>query len=729
MTQLTLLIRNLLLVDHTLPSDYDDLPVVDRVCWVSPLENLVGLIQVTCISAYPRIEMLSDVENQLKAGERRVLGTDGWAARPIVVEKTDNEREAAKKRRQCAQTARLFKKLRFLFEDHERELFDSDARGRLLRAQVKAGLGTEPFLRKHIRRYYQYGMCQAALHRRYEKCGKKNGVKGQAHEAGAKKRGRPCSAKNRSPEAVGINIVGNYRKRLEEAWDKFKVKENLSLKSAYAKTLEVYFSDGYRIEAGIVLPILPPLETLPTEGQFQYWGQRGRNPRKDKLRAVAVKDYNLNHRGLTGSARHGVTGPAAQFQVDATKSLVYLVARASPVTRIGTAILYGVEDTYSQLVVGWVLCLENAQYGVFAVALERAFTDKREYLERLGIPIEWSDWPSAITPDEVLGDHGPELMGHQSDHIASALQVQLTNTGVGRADWKPYIERLFGHTKGALRDIPGAIPRKPRRRGEPDVRNAACLTLNDLEKLIVRYFLHFNHTHDMSKHPDAVHLLAEGLLPTPINLWEWGRKHRSGAGRAHDPERVRAAVMPKATVPATGEGLAFQGLRYGSKRLSEDGAFLRRTGLKHAKYRVAYDPRDLSEIWLLDDQYRLIERCPLTPKYAHRAGMSLWELQELDKQAAPIRSQRKRSALERDAGYQRFKKNTVKEAKDRQQAYGSSTPVYDEDEAFAEKAERRSETAWTRVDPEPNQQTSAPYLTYVPGPTYDDDDSQAEAVR
>lgn len=708
------LVRNTVYADGGHEGPDGNGPAIFRICWIDVAQDIIGVVQLNNDKSLPRTIAVSEVKDGIAAGHIRLPVRDDWIANPdIVVASIDKANDLSEKiRKQLSRTNSTCKLLKPTFVSRERELFDAKTRGQVVDA-ITAELGvTKPFVYKWIGRFFRRGMTDAAFATNHGRCG----APGKERVPGEIKRGAPPSLNKRTSEAPGINIGEQVQNILYQGWKRYKVRDKLSTRDAFDSTLGQYFAKGYEMRAGIPVPILPSKDCLPTIEQFKYWGTKNRNKRLDRVAQVSQREYNLKHRATPGNAREGATGPGQIFQVDATGGKISIVARDDRRITIGKAVVYFVIDTYSQLIAGWACALESASYAVMSQALERAFTTKVAYCKRFNIDINDEDFPTLIVPEQILGDHGPELMGHQADYATQLLGFVFMDPAVGRPEQKSYVERAIGHIKQTLKDIPGAS-NGPRERGKKNPADDACLTLDEYESIVVHLILAFNHSYEIKNHPDAHHLEAERLPLTPINFWNWGMANRSGSGRRFDAEYIRAALMPKADVPAKSDGLIFKELAYMSRTLDEQGVFLRSTGHKRQRFLIAYDPRDLSEIWLVSRDGRLIERCPLSPKFAHYRGISLWELEELRRAGTPLRisASTNRSAV--SCGVRTKIRNIVDNAKTEQAALSKNKSAYDENARRVEQAERREEEAWTK-DTEKNNDEQ-PMGDYVPPPDYD----------
>ena len=82
--------------------------------------------------------------------------------------------------------------------------------------------------------------------------------------------------------------------------------ETRTLKETFERTVVNFFRQGWELRNGVMAPILPPAEELPTLGQFRYWYGK--------------------ERGLVKKITSRVYGPGSEWQIDVTVGDVYLVS-------------------------------------------------------------------------------------------------------------------------------------------------------------------------------------------------------------------------------------------------------------------------------------------------------------------------------------------------------------------------------------------------------------------
>lgn len=690
--------------------DEVDSNLIDRVCFIDQGSDSVGLINVVNTKANPRIESYKDIIDHLESGGLQILLQDpyfltNFKSVVCVIGSTDriNKRAVAAKERYSI----IEKSLKC----NEIDLFIPGARYTLVKSISDQHHVAIPTILKYIRRYYQQGMVWQALFDQYFR----SGGAGESKKTYELKRGRPLSSENIPNEGVGININESLRKQLQSGYKKHRITKNKKIMKAYKDTINDCFSILVT-EGDVVKKVLPDSGFFPTINQFKYWGEKKYNKRIFAAHQEGQGNYNRNNRPTLGSARD-TSGPGSEYQIDATGGLIELVSSRDRSVRIGKAVIYAVQDNYSQLVVGWVVALEHASYYVLSMALEHAFTDKTEYFKRLGIECDSEFLQIRTVCSGLATDGGSELVGYQSDFLAQKGFLNFETLPPGRPDWKPYIERFFGEIKAWLESIPGARRRGPDR-GEKDPADYACLTLDDFEKIVVHEIIKFNYGKKVLNHIDEDALLAKGLAPTPINFWKWGVKNRTGAGRSYSEDDIREDLLPRKQVSAGSSGLRLNSLYYSSPSVENKGYFCRNTGSKSPKFILAYDPRDVSLVYLVNPQTnRFIEKCPLTATFAHYKGMSLWEIKRLKDMHADIRATAHKERLELDINVDEMVDELIKDALAKQSS-NIKKPKYDEEIRFSEQEEERKsgiKTGTRSISPEPKYDEH-----YIPSASHSD---------
>jgi hypothetical protein len=243
---------------------------------------------------------------------------------------------------------------------------------------------------------------------------------------------------------------------------------------------------------------------------------------------------------------------------------------------------------------------------------------------------------------------------------------------------------------------------------------------------MIELILHNNRARRIRTQVTPDYPLAQDGDPTPLDLWEWGMRNRVGVGRTMDRQRIRVNLLPSVEASATPQGIQVFGLHYDSATGREEGWFLRGTGRSRVRVDVAYDPRDMSRVFLRLDRGRTIEECPLTEKDAARyAGFTLEEVQD-DRDRADLRRQMDRGPEHQGRAdlHARLDRITAEGVRERDEALGGpgkDPVVIDITQAkSAERRARRAEQAFTAESPAGAAPTLLPLATHS---VVDEDDS------
>src|SRR5690625_8001665 len=102
-----------------------------------------------------------------------------------------------------------------------------------------------------------------------------------------------------------------------------------------------------------------------------------------------------------------------------------------------------------------------------------------------------------------------------------------------------------------------------RERGDRDYRLDATLNLKEFTALIITMALHPNQK-VIEKYPVEKAMVAEGLVPTPINLWNWGIQNRKGRLRTIDRNIIRLNVLLRGKATISSDGIKCKNRLYSS---------------------------------------------------------------------------------------------------------------------------------------------------------------------
>ncbi|GIK42636.1 MAG: hypothetical protein BroJett011_64690 [Chloroflexota bacterium] len=581
---------------------------VDRILWIDPARSYVYTLDMADKRALPIKRSYAQIIAALNQAEALVVTRDQrYLLQP--------EEQFSQKQRQRREATWVL--IEPIVRAEGEAAFIPQQRGQLIEAVAQQTGRAKRLIYEYLRRYWREGQVKNALIPRFDQSGLKPGPE---LEPATVKRGRRRSR----DEQAGMNIDGVTKKLLEKGYKRFYLSgECKTLTEAHRRTLTAFFRIEERVdEDGVTQPILPPKSALPTLRQFKYHCHHQGQRETVLASREGESRIKANYGPKLGSARLMAFGPGVWYLIDSTPADCLLVSALNRSQVLGKPTLYFVKDLFSMMIVGVEVSLEEASWVTEVLALQNALTDKVTFCQNYGITISPEQWPCHYAPEFLLGDRG-ETESVQASNLVNTLGIQVSNTPPYRPDLKGPVEldfHLANHY--AIHQLPGGGA-GPQHRGDKDRRGLPCLTLYEFRQSVISYILFYNQAHILANYPFDEFMLADGLKPVPLQVWNWGIENRSGQLRRIDPEVAYRNLLPRVQATVTHQGIEFKGLRYFSAYAAEQQWYLKagkQTGRKTRKVSVAYDPRTTNAIFLcLPDQ--VLERCPLLEKdqgYAHR---------------------------------------------------------------------------------------------------------------
>lgn len=340
-------------------------------------------------------------------------------------------------------------------------------------------------------------------------------------------------------------------------------------------------------------------ETYPSYEQFRYYAKH------DPLVVQRIKarhgerEYLLKNRKLNDRTESKTTGPGSHFQIDPTPLDVIVVHR---LTRrpIGRITLYLVIDCFSHLIVGYYVHVGNAGYDPASLALLAAAEDKVTLCRRFGVEISPEEWPAACLCARLFADS--ELASLRAHVLVTEEGLELTITPAYRADLKGLVEALLGAAAKKARHLPGHTSgMRKRAKTNPDV--LAVLDYYEVNQIVISWIRQTNRRR-LPKYQLTPEMMADGLIATRLNLWNWGVPNAGGARRKWDPETLQRRLLPTDTAHITRRGLEFNGLVYepnGPVLPEFDAWCVQRSESGTSPKKVTYHPVEINDLWLHHD--------------------------------------------------------------------------------------------------------------------------------
>lgn len=354
---------------------------------------------------------------------------------------------------------------------------------------------------------------------------------------------------------------------------------------------------------------LPPDEK-PSFAQFYYWYRKNKDAVAER-REREKERYDLKYRGITGSSETFVPGPGMAAQIDATIADFYLVREDHRDELVGRPVMFFVKDVRTRIVMGMHITLENASWNSALMALKNTAEDKQAYCRRYGVEISPDEWPCRHVPLSITADNG-EMGDKGVEEVIARLGITIENTPPYRGDLKAIIENTFQSIQGKLRYIvPGHVEKDDGQRGSIDRKKSACMDINAFTAVIIRCILYYNNYHYMESYQKTPELRRSGIRPIPVELWNYGIRHQTGALRVLSQEEIIRALLPRDRASVTEKGILFHDLYYTCSD-AEDGLWYDQARIDgRRKLPVIYDPTCVDNIYFIAPDGRLITCCLL----------------------------------------------------------------------------------------------------------------------
>lgn len=475
----------------------------------------------------------------------------------------------------------------------------------LIKAAVEVFGISDKSVYKYLRKYWQGGKTKYSLLSSLDKCG----AKGKVRTPSEIKRGKPYNLTYVDGKVYGMNVDTRTRGIFNLAFHRFYLKtKQRSLTKSY-DLMKMEFYSNRTING---LKAKPPNE-IPSLNQYKYWYYRQRNIVEEGIARQSERKMNLNHRMLNSDSIFETSGPGFRYQIDATVGDVFLVNRIDRKSVIGRPIVYLVVDVFSRLIVGVHVCLEGPSWNSVSSALYNCMEDKVSYCKRYGIDISYDDWPVIGKPEVILADRA-EMVGLLSEPSITNLRIGIENAPSYMGCAKGIVEQYFHVINTETKHwLPGEVKKNYRERCEKDPRLEAVLDIEEFTQIIINAVLHRNKTL-LQNYPLTQQMLDDGVpkKPTPIEIWNWGLKHKAGGLRKETKDNLRANLMRRGKATIVPRGIKFDKMLY-TCSLAEFEDWYRISSLKDSwEAEVVYDNRDISTIFLIHSG-KLLE-CKLRPE-------------------------------------------------------------------------------------------------------------------
>lgn len=336
----------------------------------------------------------------------------------------------------------------------------------------------------------------------------------------------------------------------------------------------------------------------------------------DPVRAVSAREGRDAARALhsAGGVPPEVGDLLEQVQIDHTPVDVIVVDERYrlPVGRPYVTIAI---DVASRCVPGLVVTLEAPSATSVGLCLAHTVTDKRAWLERLGVE---AAWPMSGKPRELFVDNAAEFKSEALRRGCGQHGIALRYRPPGQPHFGGVVERVIGTMMQMVHELPGTTFSSTAERGGYDSKGKAVLTLRELQRWLALAVACYH---------GQVH---ETLGRTPAGVWA------DKAAEAGPPVTVTSETaflvdfLPVIRRTLTRTGFVVDHVQYYRDALKPWIARREQLG----RFVLRRDPRDISRIWVLDPDgdgylevgYRTLSRPPISAWEQKAAVARLREL-------------------------------------------------------------------------------------------------------
>ena len=552
-----------------------------RIIDIDYAEGLCAYVYIGTSLSMPKIEIVSNIEKKYD-NNNIVEILDPY----FRIKSNDNLSETEIRKRDEA-----WQIIEKYWESHKNDILSKKTRMQVFQEIAENEKIPLITVKRLFSRFWQRGMTRNALLPDYAN----SGGKGQERELTDKKVGRHRIYGENNTE--GIIITEAIKKQFEVVTNKYWRKgQKKSLRQVYRLMLADFYSITVRKNEEIE-KIIRGSDYIPTFTQYYYWVKKDEYTVLDIKLREGEKEYELKYRPLLGSSTLEAPGPGFRFQIDATIADIYIVSEIDRSKVIGRPTVYIIIDVFSRMITGVYVGLESPSWNGAMMALDSMVADKVELCKKYNINIEEEDWPCTFVPEAIIADRG-EMEGYGVENLINNLNITIENTSPYRGDYKGIIERFFRTINERIESfLPGAVMKDYRKRGDPDYRLEAKLTLREITEIVFRCVLLHN-IREIEKYPLTPEMIRDEVKPTPLDIWNWGIENKKGTLRRIDRNRFRMNILPRGKATISRGAIIHRNLHYGASELLDE-AFYKRLKLKSIG--IVYDPRNMEHIYYLND--------------------------------------------------------------------------------------------------------------------------------
>lgn len=333
----------------------------------------------------------------------------------------------------------------------------------------------------------------------------------------------------------------------------------------------------------------------PTYDQFyyrlnNYFG--GNIARRDRGKKNAMEAASNNDAG-PGNANIHASGPGEIYYLDETPFPEELVSIFDPdrTTKLGKPTVYFVVDNFTDVIAGLYITTEPPSFATVKEAIFNACRDKQRWVNELGFDIDVSGWKVKTVPQIIFVDNDVFKGQVSEGPITAGVPITVKFGRVGQGKDKKMGEQHFELAQKFFRGKSKAHETdSPLDRARQVARKNACLTINELYEILIRYIIVRNNKIENKNFPLTFEMARDGVRRIPQQIWDWGEEHRPGYGMFVPEAQLYLDLLEtgKVTCKKTHIYLQVHGLKYTCEWTKAEGYQDRIKGTKEHQFTCRY---------------------------------------------------------------------------------------------------------------------------------------------
>lgn len=304
-----------------------------------------------------------------------------------------------------------------------------------------------------------------------------------------------------------------------------------SIQTAYDNMLRRFFREEV-IENGTLKMVLIPKEKITVSyKQIRSYIEKNLGGLTIKQYKSGERNVMNNERLLSGDVKYGISRLGQRYEVDECELPCYVVNPHTGETT-GKPVLYIVVDEFASIITGCYVSYDNNSCNGIRQAMLSMLEPHKNQTDKYKLSYEEDVFPSMCMPKEIRCDHGAEYESKNLEKAFAEMGIDLSLVPTGCGSLKGLVEGIHNQIQILLKNH--AIDKgivKNEYRGSDKAKGEACMTLEDIRKIVYAAILYVNQR-VINDYSLDMEQLDAGLITSPCEIYKF-EKNRSG-----DPKNV-----------------------------------------------------------------------------------------------------------------------------------------------------------------------------------------------